>query len=641
MKEIDYEKVGLKVGLEIHQQLNTATKLFCNCPTILRDDNPDFTIIRELRPTQSELGEIDPAAKFEFEKGRKYIYEGYNDTTCLVECDEEPPHKLDKESLEITLTVATLMNASIVDEVHVMRKIVIDGSNTSGFQRTAIIALGGFVEDLDTKEKIGIQTICLEEDAARKIKDDAKTVTYRLDRLGIPLIEIATAPDIKTPEQARRVALRIGQILRATRKVKRGLGTIRQDVNVSIKNGAITEIKGVQRLDLVEKVVENEVNRQLGLLEIRDELKKRGLTENDLSNLTPLDLTENFRSTESKIVKNALKKKGKVYGLALPKFSGLLGKELQPNRRFGTELADYVKFWAGLKGIFHSDELPNYGITEEEVQKVKEKLQMGNNDAFVLVVGPEDKVVKAMEVITKRCIEALKGVPPETRTANPDGTTRYSRPRPGAQRMYPETDVPPTQVTRELLKRIKDNLPELPEHKLNKFTKVYKLNEELANGIIRSQYIDLFEQIVEEIKIPPVLVATTFDNTLKSLRRDGYPIENITEDHFIDLFRAVSEKKIAKEAIPEVLQWISKNPDKNIADAIKALNLGGVSVDELERIIDIEINNAIEVIKTKQERAFGTIMGRVMKKVRGKIDGATVSKVLKQKLGEKIKELNN
>ncbi|MCD6484868.1 MAG: Glu-tRNA(Gln) amidotransferase subunit GatE [Candidatus Odinarchaeota archaeon] len=639
MEKIDYEEIGLKVGLEIHQQLNTATKLFCNCPTILRDENPDFTIIRELRPTQSELGEIDPAAKFEYEKGRKYIYEGYNDSVCLVECDDEPPHKLDKESLEITLTVATLMNASIVDEVHVMRKIVIDGSNTSGFQRTAIIALGGFVEDLDTKEKIGIQTICLEEDAARKIREDAKTVTYRLDRLGIPLIEIATAPDIKTPEQARRVALRIGQILRATRKVKRGLGTIRQDVNVSIKDGAITEIKGVQKLDLVEKVVENEVRRQLGLLEIRNELKKRGVKEKELKTTVFLDVTDIFENTESKVVRNALKKKGKVYGLALPKFKGILGRELQPNRRFGTELADYVKFWAGLKGIFHSDELPNYGITEEEVKQVKEKLKMKENDAFVLVVGPEEKVTKALNIVVNRCIEALKGVPPETRTANPDGTTKYSRPRPGAQRMYPETDVPPTQIPEELLERIRSNLPELPEHKLNKFIQKYKLNEELANGIIRSQYLDVFEQIIEEINIPAVLVATTFDNTLKSLRRDGIPIENLLEKHFIDLFKAVAERKIAKEAIPEVLQWLSKNPEKDASDAIKALNLEGVSEEELKRIIDDEINNATDVIKTKQERAFGTIMGRVMKKVRGKIDGATVSKLLKQKLEEKIREL--
>ena len=639
MEKIDYKKIGLKVGLEIHQQLDTSTKLFCNCPTALRDDNPDFTIIRELRPTQSELGEIDPAAKFEYEKGRKYVYEGYYDTTCIVECDDEPPHKLDRESLEITLTVAELMKSSVVDEVHVMRKIVIDGSNTSGFQRTSIIALGGYVEDLDTKEKIKIQTICLEEDAARKIREDAKTVTYRLDRLGIPLIEIATAPDITSPEQARRVALRIGQILRATRKVKRGIGTIRQDVNVSIKGGAITEIKGVQRLDLVEKVVENEVQRQLGLLEINKELIQRKVREEDLKSLSPLDLTNIFVNTKSKVVSSALKRKGKVYGILLPRFNGILGRELQPNRRFGTELADYVKFWAGLKGIFHSDELPNYGISEEEVNQVRATLKAKDEDAFVLVVGPEQNATKALRIVIDRCAEALRGVPAETRTANPDGTTKYSRPRPGAQRMYPETDVPPTQITRELLTKIRSNLPELPEHKLNKFVQEYKLNEELANGIIRSQYLDIFEQIVEQINVPPVLVATTFDNTLKSLRRDGCPIENISEAHFINLFRAVEDRKIAKEAIPEVLQWVANNPTKDIEDAIKALNLEGVSEEELEKIIDEEIDNAIDVIKAKQERAFGTVMGRVMKKVRGKIDGATVSKLLKQKLEEKIKNL--
>ncbi|RLE48773.1 MAG: Glu-tRNA(Gln) amidotransferase GatDE subunit E, partial [Candidatus Methanomethylicota archaeon] len=242
MEALDYRSLGLRVGLEIHQQLNTKHKLFCECPTSMRDESPHYEVQRKLRPTQSELGEIDIAAQFEFKKGKWFIYEGYEDSVCLVELDEEPPHPLNQEALDVALQVALMLNMTPVDEVHVMRKIVIDGSNTCGFQRTARVAMNGWIDD--EEGRVRILTLSLEEDAARKIIEDDKSIRYRLDRLGIPLIEIATGPDIHSPEQAKRVALRIGQLLRATRKVKRGIGTIRQDLNISISGGARIEVKG-------------------------------------------------------------------------------------------------------------------------------------------------------------------------------------------------------------------------------------------------------------------------------------------------------------------------------------------------------------------------------------------------------------
>jgi len=225
MPQIDYDKIGLKCGIEFHQMLETKEKLFCRCPTEIRKDNPDYTFVRRLRPTMSEMGEIDKAALFEFEKGVEYLYQGYHDNTCLVEMDEEPPHDLNHEALETALLIALMLNSTPLDEIQVMRKIVIDGSNTTGFQRTALVAIGGSVS-VEGKI-IPIQTICLEEDAARKIEEQKSRVVFRLDRLGIPLIEIATAPVIKSPDEAERVAYRIGQLLRITGRVKRGLGTIR------------------------------------------------------------------------------------------------------------------------------------------------------------------------------------------------------------------------------------------------------------------------------------------------------------------------------------------------------------------------------------------------------------------------------
>ena len=635
---IDYEKIGLKVGLEIHQQLNTSHKLFCSCPTILRDDDPDFSILRELRPTQSELGEIDPAARFEYEKGKKYIYEGYNDTICLVELDEEPPHPLNLEAVDIVLTVAELLHSNPVDEIHVMRKIVIDGSNTSGFQRTAIVALGGYVEDLEEKKKIGIQTICLEEDAARKMSETEKLVTYRLDRLGIPLIEIATAPDITSPMQARRVALRIGQLLRATGRVKRGLGTIRQDLNVSIKDGAIIEIKGVQKLELIDKIVANEALRQLKLLEIKEKLAERGAKPDDLT-YDFKKLNELFKNTKSKVIQNALKRKQTVLGVKLPNFAGILGYEVQPKRRFGTELADYVKFWAGLKGIFHTDELPNYGITQQEVDEIKRLFKCNENDAVVIVAGPEDKAKLALEVVVNRCKEAFKGVPEETRAANPDGTTHYSRPRPGSARMYPETDIPPVKVTTEMLSRIRENLPELPEKKYERFIKEYGLSEQLANNIIRSIHLDLFEEIVNKVKVSPVLVATTLVNTMKNLRREGVPVDEIPEERLFELFELVSQGKIDRDAIPRVLEWCSRNPGKHVAVAITELGLSKLSESEILKLIEDLLQKNKEYIAEKGERAFGKLMGDLMKVVRGRAEGKVVSNLLRKKLSEFVSKL--
>jgi len=150
----------------------------------------------------------------------------------------------------------------IVDEVEIMRKMVIDGSNTSGFQRTAYIGSQGCIDT--SHGPVGIDILCLEEEAARIVEDRGDSLIYSLDRLGIPLVEIGTAPDIVSPAHAREVAKTLGMILRSTGRVQRGLGTIRQDVNVSIKGGARVEVKGVQDLNLIDKIVEMEVLRRSG-----------------------------------------------------------------------------------------------------------------------------------------------------------------------------------------------------------------------------------------------------------------------------------------------------------------------------------------------------------------------------------------
>ena len=629
--EVNYEKLGLKVGLEIHQQLDTSTKLFCNCKPQLFKGEPEITFLRRLRPTQSELGQVDPAAYFEFQKGLKILYEANSETSCLVEMDEEPPHPLNMEAVETVLTVALMMNAELVDEIHVMRKTVIDGSNTTGFQRTCIIAMNG---EIKVGEKtVPIQTICLEEDAARKTGREGNLIRYRIDRLGIPLIEVTTAPVIHSPKEAEETALTIGKILRATGKVKRGLGTIRQDLNISIENGALIEIKGVQELELLPLVVKYEVQRQLNLIKISEELKKIGVKEEDVKEEF-FDVTEIFRNTKCKVIRKALSQNKIVLALKLPKFKGFLKRELVPNFRLGTEMADYARFWGKVGGIFHTDELPAYGITKEEVEALRRKVKTENQDAIVLVADSPENAKDALKAVAERARQAIRGVPEETRAANPDGTTRYMRPRPGAARMYPETDIPPIKITKELLEKIKTALPELPEQKLKRLIEKYGLNMKLANQIMDSEYAELFEIIVKETKVQPTTVAVFLTETMKALKREGVQIEKVSKDKIMEMFRLLGKGELFKEAMQEIFVWLSKHEKESVQNAIKALNLKALSKEELEKIINDTIRSNEKIVKENKAKAFGLIMGIVMKEVRGKADASTVSQLIRQKLSE-------
>jgi glutamyl-tRNA(Gln) amidotransferase subunit E len=626
-----YEELGLKVGLELHQQLNTKSKLFCSCPTMLKDDEPDVVFIRYLRPTRSELGAVDEAALLEYEKGKAYVYQAYSDITCLVEMDEEPPHALNEEALDIALQIALMLKAQVPDVVQVMRKVVIDGSNTTGFQRTAVVAVGGPESVIqDPEGPVHIQTICLEEDAARKISESEDKVVFKLDRLGIPLIEVSTAPEIKTPEQAQRVALKIGQLFRILGKVKRGIGTIRQDINISLAKGGKVEIKGVQDLELISKVVELEVQRQLKLLEIRDELKRRGVVDvkSDV-----VDVSDVFKNTKSKIILQGLQRGHKVMAIKLEGFAGLLGVEIQPGRRFGTELKDYAVVWGGVKGLFHTDEMPAYGITEAEVSELKKRLGCGPNDASVFVVDDEERAVKALQAVLRRCRDALRGVPDETRAANPDGTTRYMRPRPGASRMYPETDVRPIVITKERLERLARSLPEMPEEKLKRFVEEYGLSKDLALLMINSYRLDLFERIVSEVpEVSPMIVATTLEYTWKSLKREGVPLEQVDETRLLEMFKALGKGLMAKEAIPDVLKAMAENPNASLQEILEKLGLRALSLDEVRALVDRIIEENADVLKERGDRAFKVVMGRVMSVLRGKVDGKLVSEVVRERV---------
>ncbi len=616
--KIDYRDLGLKVGLEIHVQLDSPRKLFCECPTVIRNDPPHFRIVRRLRPTLSELGEVDPAALWEFRKRKTYIYEGYYDTTCLVEIDEEPPHEPDPFSLETAIMIAKMFNAKVFDELYVMRKIVIDGSNVSGFQRTILIAHDGLATFFNYK--VPIWTIALEEDAARKIEETETYVVYRLDRLGIPLVEISTGPLTYSPQEIAEIAACIGYSIKLTGRAKRGAGTVRQDLNISIEKGAKTEIKGVPDLSLIPKIIEYEVQRQLNLLKIAEELRNRNVKEEDITE-DVLDITDIFTNTKSKILKDIIKSGGKIIALKLPEgFRGLLKVEIQPGRRFGTELADYVRAWTYLKGIIHSDELPAYGITIDEVQKIYERT---GGRPFIIIAGiQETELYDAVDVLVKRLKYALVGVPEETRAANPDGTTRFMRPRPGSARMYPETDLRPIN-TRKIVIEIEKMKVETIDRRVERYVSM-GVSRELAIQAVKSPHAEFIDRLIDKYgdKVSPSIIISTILITLKNLQKEGVDISKISEEHIEQCIELLAKDVIVKEAIPEILKEVSKTGMKPI-EVVEKLNLKKLKYEEV-------LEKVRKLIQNVDVRDVNKLLGICMRELRGRADVNDVRRAISQ-----------
>ncbi|MGV8150376.1 MAG: Glu-tRNA(Gln) amidotransferase subunit GatE [Candidatus Woesearchaeota archaeon] len=612
---MDYSKIGLKAGLEIHQQLDTH-KLFCNCPSDIREESPDFTVKRVLRASAGETGTVDTAASAEMEKSKYFIYEAYNDTTCLVELDCEPPHDINSDALNIVLQLSRMMNASIVDEVHVMRKTVVDGSNTSGFQRTALVARNGFI-DVETDgsiNKVKIDTLCLEEDAARIISRNNDHDVYRLDRLGIPLIEIATGPDMRTPKQVKDTAAHIGMMLRSTGKVKRGLGTIRQDVNVSIANGTRVEIKGVQDLRMVDTVVELEATRQLNMLKLRDEMIARGIKENDvLISLKHFDFTDYFSECTNKMIRKNLDSGARIYGKAFKNFKGFLGFNVNPNRRFGSELSDRLKV-LGLNGLIHTDEdLDKYGISEI-VKNIYSENGLEDSDSMIFIIGLE-KQCKLGFVRIESMIQYFlsTGLPKEVRNAKDDGTSVYLRPMPGSSRMYPETDVktiiPDTS---------KIEMPELITEKVARFEKDYNLPKQVAKELVYEEHFEMFVKKYPQVK--SIVIAEILVSMPKEIKTRFALDIDVESNKFIELADNILSKlnsgDLAKEAVIELMIEYARG---------KEIDFSRYTANEDELISYI-----VDLISKHPNLTNAAIMGEVMKKYRGKYPGSRIMELVKK-----------
>ena len=640
MSEFSINNVGVKVGLEIHQQLATNKKLFCNCvPTDTEEYSIKFQ--RKLRAAKSELGEYDPAALFEKSKSKLISYYANPESSCLVEQDEEPPHELDDDAKEISLIIASALKSEIFSEIYPMRKTVVDGSNTTGFQRTMLISQGGSYEVEGTK--IGIQSICLEEDAAKNLGDEGIIRKFGLERLGIPLVEIATEPFEVEPQHIKKIALALGRILRSTKKVKRGLGSIRQDVNVSIKDGGVViEVKGVQQLDQLEKVVEYEAKRQQGLLEISKELKKRDWVhdkENDRK-----DITELFSKCKSKIIQNAIKKEHKIFGISFKKMAGMFGFSPYEGIRLGKEIAELVRFF-GIGGVFHSDELPNYGVEKIDIENLKEFIKINEDDAFLILAATDEKIHVVINQIISR-IEFIKnnGIPIDTRLATVNGETKFLRPRPGAARMYPETDIPPIIISKKELERAKENIPKSWDDSILELQTKYKINPQLAEQIFDSKYIELFENIFQKRtsqngKADATFISSILCSTIPSLERKGLNSKLLKNEEIKKTFEMLDSGDITKESIDMIFENIMAGKSKTTLEAMKDTSIEAVKESDLEEIIKKIVEKNQEIIKNQKERAIGPLMGVAMKELRGKASGEMINNLLLKNIKNMLKDI--
>jgi len=628
MSEFLIENIGLKVGLEIHQQLSTNKKLFCNCVP-LESDEYTKKFQRKLRAVKSELGEYDPAALFESSKSKTIMYYANSESSCLVEQDEEPPHNLDNDAKNLALVISSALESNIFSEVYPMRKTVIDGSNTTGFQRTMLISQGGHI-DVDG-EDIGIQSICLEEDAARLLGDKGDIREYSLDRLGVPLIEIALEPVEGDSKKIKKIALSLGRLLRSTKKVTRGIGSIRQDVNVSVRDGGgVVEVKGVQQLDQLEKVVEFEAKRQHGLVKIAEKLQNSNFEEISKNN-DVFDITNEFKNCESKIIQKSLRDNSVIKAIRIRNFTGMFGYSPYEGIRLGKEIGQLVKFY-GIGGVFHSDELPNYGIEERDVSIVKKILKINEVDAFLIIAAPLVKIDFAIDSIIKRISQAKKGVPAETRLATQTGETVFLRPRPGASRMYPETDIPPIIIRKKEIEDAKKNIPRSWDESLNELQKKYNLNLQLAEQIFDSMYFEIFEKICEKTSIVPTFIASVLCSTITSLERNGLNSQLLRNEEITKTFEFLTKEKIAKESIEIIFENIMSGKSKTIEDAIENTSIETVSKEEFEKVIENIITNNKEIIQNQKERSISPLMGIAMKELRGKVSGEMVNSLLLEKI---------
>ena len=578
---IDYAEVGLIAGLEVHQQLLTERKLFCNCPAGVYTKEHDGAVLRHMRPTLSELGEYDGTALMEFKTHKNIIYLLNKKNVCTYEMDDTPPFLVNQQALDMAVEQCLMLGCDIIDEVHIARKQYLDGSIPTGFQRTAIVGVEGELPFLG--RRLSITHVSVEEDSCREVSDRGHLIVWRADRLGMPLIETVTGPDLRSPEEVEEAILLIGRICRSTGHVRVGMGASRQDVNVSVRGGRRVEIKGVPKASWARRLVHTEAIRQVELLKLRDELHRRGFTQAEQIQINHKEVTPFFKASELPNLRREnwdafLEQDGRrpgfergkgpfcVRAVKLTGLSGVLSWPTQPERTFAHELAGRVRVIAGLDQqpiLLHSEKWPDYTDSVADLRRLRKVTRCKADDALVVVWGAAEDTLTAAEEIRLRLVDAIDGVPNETRQPFEDGSSDFERILPGPDRMYPDTDSPPTRMTQDRVERLRSALPAPPWETEERYAAV-GVPRPTIHYLIRRGGAHLVDAICKETEADLRSVCFLLGEQLKGLRRAGVPTQRIDLSAWIKLFRLLTERPVLRDVWPQLIRAAALVPSEAI-----------------------------------------------------------------------------
>lgn len=629
MTPTDYADLGFKSGLEIHQQLLTDKKLFCRCPAARYSNVYDAEILRHMRPTLSELGEYDGTALMEFKTKKEIIYRINHETVCTYEMDDTPPFEINQQALDIALEIAMLMNYKLVSEIHIARKQYLDGSIPTGFQRTTIVGIDGWIPYKN--RKIGLIQLGLEEDACREVSDIGHERIYITDRLGMPLIETVTEAEMRTPREVADVANILRRLVRSTGKVRTGIGAARQDVNVSIKGGTRIEIKGVHRIPLIPLLVYNEAMRQYALLQIKAELLRRGINEHTFQALSA-DVTAQLSQSTWEPIRQAIQRGEEVHCVNLKGFQGILSHPTQTGRVFSKEISDRVRVIACLT------RLPNIltsESTEEAIdsfagRKIRNAVNANANDGLILVWGNPVDVRTAVKEIIIRAREACIGVPSETRQALADGTNGFERILPGADRMYPDTDLPPLQITTERIEALKRNLPR-PIWEREAEYKARGVPEHLIEKIAAHPQATLFEEMMQLKGLNVSWVCRYLFEYRVYWRRRHLNPEGISAAMWRAFFQQAAQQPELLEEGKELFEFWLNNPRQDFSALLKSAAKRVESPAEARQYLETVLRNSEGRFATKSKKQRW-LMGQLMGKYRGKIAARLLLELIRVRL---------
>lgn len=624
----DYDRIGFMSGLEVHQQLKTKEKLFCHCPAgkYHKPDVFDAEVIRHMRPTLSELGEYDGTALMEFKTRKNIVYRLKNETTCTYEVDDTPPFPVNREALQIAIEISLLSKLNIVGEVHITRKQYLDGSIPTGFQRTAIIGVEGMLPL--PKKNIRLIQLSLEEDSCREVSDIGHTRIYRTDRLGMPLIETVTYPDMVNPDEVKETCDYIRFLNRSTGKVRTGIGAGRQDVNVSCRGGSRVEIKGVAHTKWIPELTHNECFRQWSLLLLRDELVKR-ITNTNSWKINHVTLDYHDYKFLYRPLEEAKIKQFEIVAVNLPGFKSALSHYTQPGKMFADEISERLKVIACIEqpNMTHSEEFEQ-AISEKDLESIKSKLKAGDGDAQIIFWGPKDDVKTALETIEERCLMAFKGVPLETRKSFEDGTTIFERVLPGADRMYPDTDSAPIPLEDSFIDELSTKLPQEVIERYH-ILKEWGAPEDTYTYIFKRDLFPLIERIIKELGYNPVFVTTLFGHKLKFVEGQIKPVAEFNYKIIFALLKFLKEQKLQPELAWRMLPLAYEHPKMDFQSILESIKFKRITPDEILAKVPFLKSKYAEIRKSediKNEKEW--TMGQLRYSAIGNINLSELSKMI-------------